>query len=687
MTPTTSLQPSVATILLVLGLLVTPAAHGAGLPAGLTPGTPGLDSVERHLLPPVDLGAVAAAEAARVGAGRPVPDRFATPVEAAFTPGDSGTWHDLADGRRVWRLRIGSTGAVNLNLALDPFQPPPGARLWLYSPDGATVHGPYTDRDRNADGALWTPVVPGDEVVVELDLPPGADPGPVRIARVHHGFRSLGGGDVKAGSCNVDVVCPDGDPWRDQIRSVARITILGVYLCSGQLLNNTAEDDTPYFLTAQHCVEDASQAPTVVAYWNYEAPSCGLQAGGSLAQNQSGATFLASSRWQSGTDFALLLLDDAPDPSFEVHFAGWDATGDTPPGAVAIHHPQGDEKSISFDDDPLVAVNYYGFGTHQWRVNAWELGTTEGGSSGSCIFNPSNGLCVGTLTTGSASCSNPNGFDIYGRFDLHYTGLSGASSSGRLLDWLDPLGTGQPTLEGRDPGGAVETVTWVVHAAASTPGAGDSDWRSQIVVVNPTGETRTATVHYVRSGAVWPGTVLTGPVEIAPASSLFLDDPLLPLNPTSGLVAVVLDGRGPVVFSRTFNLEPGGATFGQGIPGVLIDDVETPTELVLPMLHSAPGRFRANLGLVQASAGTLTVLVQAYRADGSLLATRTLNQSSAFLQVNDLLSTMGIGDAEVEGGWVRVRLSAGAPAWWDAYLSVVDDRTDDPTFEAAMRSE
>ena len=102
-----------------------------------------------------------------------------------------------------------------------------------------------------------------------------------------------------------------------------------------------------------------------------------------------------------------------PDPGFNVYYAGWDATGDAPQASVGIHHPNGDEKAISVDDDPLTAEDYYGNGEHQWRVGQWEVGTTEGGSSGSCIYDAANGLCVGTLTAGAASCGNPAGHDIY----------------------------------------------------------------------------------------------------------------------------------------------------------------------------------------------------------------------------------------------------------------------------------
>ncbi len=152
--------------------------------------------------------------------------------------------------------------------------------------------------------------------------------------------------------------------------------------------------------------------------------------------------------WRTGSDFALLLLDATPDPLANVYYSGWDVTGSIPLGSVGIHHPSGGEKAISFNDDALLPIDYYGFGGHQWEVDQWELGTTEGGSSGSCIYDPTSRLCVGTLTGGAASCFNPAGYDIYGRMDVHWTG--DGTASGRLSDWLDPLGTGDLTLGGRD---------------------------------------------------------------------------------------------------------------------------------------------------------------------------------------------------------------------------------------------
>jgi hypothetical protein len=171
---------------------------------------------------------------------------------------------------------------------------------------------------------------------------------------------------------------------------------------------------------------------------------------------------------------------------------------------------------------------------------------------------------------------------------------------------------------------------------ASVEGAENSDWRSQTTVVNPTAGTRTATYYYVASGQSWPGTLLRGPVSLAPSQADFLEDPLVTLRPASGLVYVDLDDEGPVVTSRTYNLSPGGATFGQGIPALRLDGDQDPDSYILPMVHSGDGNFRTNLGIVQASGGTLTVRIDIYAATGVLMASENRSQDAAWRQINDV---------------------------------------------------
>ena len=656
---------------------------GRGLPPGLIQPVKTINEIARLEMPTIDRAAYQAEDALRDESEIPTPFRFAATIDTSITPAAAGTWESLGDGSSLWRLRIVSPGALSLNLGFDRFELPAGASLWLYDGNGAMVQGPYTRDNRNAKGGLWTALVLGDEIVVELHQPAGAGSRPdLRIASVNHGYREFGEFDptaaTKQGSCNIDVICPEGDDWHNQIRAAARITISGAFLCSAQLVNNTAEDLAPFLLTAQHCVENASQATSVVAFWNYESPTCGFHAGGSLAQNQSGATLVSLWAWQSGSDFALVRLDQTPDPAFNVYYSGWDATGNIPSGSVGIHHPSGDEKSISFNTDPLDYDDYYGSGSYQWRINQWELGTTEGGSSGSCIYDPVSQLCVGTLTAGTASCANTAGYDIYGRMDAHWTG--DGTAEGRLSDWLDPLTTGALTLAGRDSGGGFTSQTWLVPAAASTPGVGTSNWKTQIVVTNPTTAPQQAQIYFVAKGEAWPGSSISGPHTIPTGGSFAIDDPLANLNPTSGLLYVTASAEGMPVATRTYNLATDGGTFGQGIPGILLNDAESAQTMILPMLLSDPTRFRANLGLVQTSAGSFVVRVKIHSPDGTVLAIKGYNVLGSFLQINNLLNDMNIGSTVVDGGWISVQLIDGAPLYWTTYVSIVDGSTDDPTY-------
>lgn len=427
-------------------LLLSAAVAAAKMyrpPASFSADVADLAAVDRHVMRPVDNAALLAAAKRAESERAAAPYVFAHALEVDLDPESSGTWETLDDGSRLWRLRIASPTALSLSLGFSRFDLPEGAELWIYSPGREVVEGPYTARHRSRHGRLFTPVIPGNEAVVELWVPAAAEgPLALRLARVHHDFRGFA---KTHGTCNNDVICPEGDPWRDQIRSVARLSINGTTLCSGQLVNNTAEDDTPYFLSAFHCEVTPTNDDTVVVYWNYEAPVCGQQAGGSLDFNQTGSVFRAS---EATTDFLLVELSQDPDPDFDVFFTGWDVGGDPPVGSVCIHHPSGHVKSISFNDDILGTGDWLVPNTH-WVVDNWEDGTTEGGSSGSCLWDPESKLCVGILTAGFASCSRID-LDIFGKLALAWD--VGATSASRLRDWLDPLNLGVTTLAGRDPG-------------------------------------------------------------------------------------------------------------------------------------------------------------------------------------------------------------------------------------------
>ena len=414
-------------------------------------------AIRTATMPPVDEEAYLAEDARMREEDPGVAPRFAAAHAVSLTPETDGTWETLDDGSRVWRLRVVSEGAKSLNFGLVPFRLPEGATLHVYGEKRDEFAGPYR-AEHAVENELWTPIIRGDEAILELFVPAGAAFEPeIAVSSVNHdyvGFAKEAMGKVRQGYCNNDVICPEGDPWRDEIRSEGMYTRNGQRYCSGQMVNTVTDDDPPpYFLTAYHCGINTSNDQTVVVYWNYESPSCGMLSGGSLSDHQSGSVLRAR---YSSSDFCLIELSSEPDTSFHVYYSGWDATGSSVSGCTAIHHPQCEEKMISFNTDALTVTSYLsnsvpGDGTH-WRVDDWEDGTTEGGSSGSGIWDPNHRI-VGQLHGGYASCYSLTS-DWYGRLSVSWEG--GHSSSTRLKSWLDPDNTGTLVLDGVDPN-AIDT--------------------------------------------------------------------------------------------------------------------------------------------------------------------------------------------------------------------------------------
>jgi hypothetical protein len=108
------------------------------------------------------------------------------------------------------------------------------------------------------------------------------------------------------------------------------------------------------------------------------------------------------------------------DPPGGVTYEGWTTgTFSTSDDVTAIHHPGGFEKKISFGSE-------IGADRDFWHVE-WTSGVTEGGSSGSPLFD-SDQLVTGQLLGGESACDDQTGEDVYGRFDVTYT---------KIKKWID----------------------------------------------------------------------------------------------------------------------------------------------------------------------------------------------------------------------------------------------------------
>jgi len=429
----------------------------------IDPSVAPIHTIARVTMPALDREQIAAQDLFREGNGQPA--RFAIPNDVSISPTTHGTWEVLGPKWSLWRLRIQCPGAEHINLGFGSFSMPAGARMQIYSVNGASVIRPFDSTDHQPTGQLWTPIVYGKEIVCEVYVQTAmVNQLQLDLTRISSGYRFFGAGPTAlsnntdgSGNCNIDVTCSQGTGWEDEISSVAAYSTGGSIFCTGAMVNNTAQDGRNFFLTANHCGINSGAAPSLVCYWNYENTTCG---GNNAPLNQFtlGATWRAS--W-STSDFTLVELNSTPNPAWGVTYAGWNRGSGTSPSAVAIHHPSGDAKKISFENQSTQITNYLsnntsGNGTHV-RVIDWDQGTTEPGSSGSPLFD-NNHRIVGQLHGGYAACGN-NDSDWYGRVFRSWTG--GGSNSSRLSNWLDPLGTGATTLDtlGGSGGGDVAAAT------------------------------------------------------------------------------------------------------------------------------------------------------------------------------------------------------------------------------------
>jgi len=329
--------------------------------------------------------------------------------------------------------------------------------------------GAYSNVFNRPDEMLGTWMVAGESVWIEYKEPKDVvGQGTLVLGRVVHGYRSITDIDIQqkalndSGDCNQDVDCPVGsdfDPLKDRLkRSVAFIIMQG-FVCTGALINNTNSDGAPYFLTANHCNAGSESTWAFRFNWISPNPSCSTTTPSTDAvvnHTTSGATRLAVN---SESDFRLLRLDGGLDSTWDLEFAGWDRSGNVPSGSVVgIHHPSGDIMKVCRENDPLTkrVIDFNGNSTAEmWNVADWDLGVTEQGSSGSPLFD-ANGRIIGQLAAGLAACAGTNDnndFDVYGRFDVSWD--FGTTDDTRLSNWLDPLNTGQMTLnalsQGNDP--------------------------------------------------------------------------------------------------------------------------------------------------------------------------------------------------------------------------------------------
>jgi hypothetical protein len=422
--------------------------------------------IEEVVLAKIDVDQLKSEDAINL-ANKVGPYRFGFEHEVNLDLLESATKEEV-EGGEVYRMEFVSKDALTMNVYFQEFELGSGEYVHVYDSEGKFYDGAYTSLNNQPDRMLSTLPIPATKITVEFFKPDFSNyNSKLVIGHVIQGYRQVAQHFVDAlhmakglndsGNCNYDTGCselpgnPFGTPgeWNDQIASVALMLINGSSICSGALVNNTANDGTPYFLSANHCGTNNGGARSFL--FGYESPnavcaSTANSSNGPTTAQMNGATLRASN---SGSDVALWEFNNAIPSSYNVYFAGWDNSGATPTEITGIHHPSGDVKKICREEDSP----YFDTagGAQVWWIDDWEWGVTEPGSSGSPIFDQ-NKRIVGQLYGGLAACSgtvNNGTYDYYGRFDVSWDNSSSASS--RLSDWLDPVGLNPTSIDGYNP--------------------------------------------------------------------------------------------------------------------------------------------------------------------------------------------------------------------------------------------
>jgi hypothetical protein len=393
---------------------------------------------------------------------------FAHKFYVHLRPDNSGIRFATSDGTNVWRVGIRSRGAYSINILFSKFHLSKGAKVFVYNTDQTQILGSYTDENNTEHNLLPVQPIGGEELIVELQEPENSDSiSEIEIGEVNHDFLGL----FRAGteprdpsqSCHPNLVCYPEDAQAGS--GVLELIINGNTYCTGALVNNTAQDGTPYLLTATHCLNKDYNAAflsnrkydvvagSIIAFFHYESPVCDASIRGNTQMTLAGADSVLISEKH---DISLLRFLQIPPREYQPYYLGWNVSSAPSAPFHGIHHPNGGIKKIAVESDALTITS---FGTSapynmesnsHWNVAQWDVASTEKGSSGSPLVDKDKRL-VGTLSGGLSECSSPKGPDQYASLNKFWNVEGSINNPNPIKYYLDPVNSAAQQLNGFNP--------------------------------------------------------------------------------------------------------------------------------------------------------------------------------------------------------------------------------------------
>ena len=350
------------------------------------------------------------------------PVQFAVLLPHAVSSASGGSWSS-AGGQATWSYAVQVPTAVSLSFHATQVSLPAGATL--------VVRGAQTTTGDRAsdlhDGELWSRVQPGAgcssrhrpgrraqrgsasvSSACRPAIAPSARAWPIIPITGNCARRQARPRRTRCASLTTSARRPSPTPRRRR-RRVA-LLIENQFQCSGALINDVPQDNTPYVLSARHCisgkvdvVDDPTAAAATSVYWDATS-ACGATLGSIYDPStplQTGAQTIVEQQ-----DAWLIKLDAGPVVA-DAQFAGFDASGGAVSGGYTVHHAEGSDKQF---------VAWFGLPASVHQVTGWsnfletvnQTGNIGPGASGSALFDQKNHL-VGSLTYGRQT-SDPSGY-------------------------------------------------------------------------------------------------------------------------------------------------------------------------------------------------------------------------------------------------------------------------------------
>lgn len=223
---------------------------------------------------------------------------------------------------------------------------------------------------------------------------------------------------------------------------------------------------------------------------------------------------------------------------------------------------------------------------------------------------------------------------------------------------------------------------WMVPAAAHAPGGANTNWRTDLRIVNPSGAAASVRIDLLPVGTDNSARSRSVTLSVAAHGQLSLVDVVDSRFAFTGTAALLVASSEPslVVTSRTYNEAPGGATYGQYIPGVLTTNALAPGAAGNLIYLTKNADYRTNVGYAGTTAAAGTVTITLFDANGTQLGSGSFPvQPYGQFQVNDVFAQTGAPAADV----ARAVVTATVPVV--AYASIIDNRTGDPIALIAAR--